>query len=631
VMRRSLETARKLRREIQQLPERDVRDIEAKERKLIEAERAIEIVKLGANLLVAIALADPRRRATLQDTLGLDYAVLVKAYEEAYYAPVTRQGRAPIQSAYTKLRADVDALLNGRRPFHWPLEFPEVFAAGPEEERGFSAIVSNPPFQGGGKITIALGTDYRDYLVEYLAQGKRGIVDLCGFFFLRASQLVHKCGMCGLLATNTIAQGDTREVGLDQIVGEGWTIPRAIPSRKWPGQANLEVAHVWLRHGSWYGTSILDDKLVQGITSFLTSSETVQGKPYVLFTNADQSFIGSYVLGMGFVLEPEEAKSLIEKDPRNHDVLFPYLNGEDLNSRPDQSPSRWVINFHDWSLEQAELYRDCMKIVREKVKPERDILGLKSNQTAKDRARRWWRYGRNAFALYSAISKVRRVLVCAQVSSCHAFIFFSPGIVFSNMTVVMTLEADSEFSIVQSSFHEMWVKAYSSSLETRQRYTPSDCFETFPFPANMQGLDDFGERYYQHRQAIMLARQEGLTKTYNRFHDQRETAEDIVQLRALHREMDEAVARAYGWDDLDLGHGFHETKQGLRYTISEEARREVLGRLLKLNHERYAEEVAQGLHEKGAKKAKGKRGGGKKGVDGGNSNRVSSGQGELAF
>lgn len=77
-----------------------------------------------------------------------------------------------------------------------------------------------------------------------------------------------------------------------------------------------------------------------------------------------------------------------------------------------------------------------------------------------------------------------------------------------------------------------------------------------------------------------------------------------MYLRELHREMDEAVAQAYGWDDLDLEHGFHETKQGLRFTISEAARREVLGRLLKLNHERYAEEVAQGLHEKGTKTRK---------------------------
>ena len=106
----------------------------------------------------------------------------------------------------------------------------------------------------------------------------------------------------------------------------------------------------------------------------------------------------------------------------------------------------------------------------------------------------------------------------------------------------------------------------------------------------------------------MLHRLEGLTKTYNRFHDPSETSADIAELRRLHVEMDQAVAAAYGWADLDLGHGFHTTKQGLRYTISEAARRTVLDRLLALNHERYAEEVRLGLHDKGAKKAaKGKR------------------------
>jgi hypothetical protein len=96
----------------------------------------------------------------------------------------------------------------------------------------------------------------------------------------------------------------------------------------------------------------------------------------------------------------------------------------------------------------------------------------------------------------------------------------------------------------------------------------------------------------------MLARQEGLTKIYNRFHNPDETAEDIQKLRNLHIKMDRAVAAAYDWTDLDLGHGFHETKQGMRFTISEPARREVLARLLKLNHKRYAEEVARGLHNK---------------------------------
>jgi hypothetical protein len=103
----------------------------------------------------------------------------------------------------------------------------------------------------------------------------------------------------------------------------------------------------------------------------------------------------------------------------------------------------------------------------------------------------------------------------------------------------------------------------------------------------------------------MLARQEGLTKTYNRFHDPDESAEEIATLRRLHTEMDAAVAAAYGWgDDLDLGRDFHDTKQGIRYTICEEARREVLDRLLALNHERHAAEVAAGLHDKGKKTAR---------------------------
>jgi hypothetical protein len=205
-----------------------------------------------------------------------------------------------------------------------------------------------------------------------------------------------------MLATNTIAQGDTREVGLDQLVKNGCTISRAVPSRKWPGTASLEVAHVWVRRGTWKGPYVLDDKPVTSITSFLTVPGTVTGNPYRLAANADKSFQGSIVLGMGFILEPEEAQRLIEKDSCNRDVLFPYLNGEDLNSRPDQSPSRWVINFFDWPLSRgaegtwatadkrqkedwlktgivpddypdpvAADYPDCLAIVEEKVKPER--------------------------------------------------------------------------------------------------------------------------------------------------------------------------------------------------------------------------------------------------------------------
>jgi hypothetical protein len=96
----------------------------------------------------------------------------------------------------------------------------------------------------------------------------------------------------------------------------------------------------------------------------------------------------------------------------------------------------------------------------------------------------------------------------------------------------------------------------------------------------------------------------GVTEIYNRFHDRDEQSKNITRLRALHLEMDQAVATGYGWGGLDLGHGFHDTKQGVRYTLSEAARRTVLDRLLALNHHRYAEEVADGLHDDGKAKKK---------------------------
>lgn len=163
---------------------------------------------------------------------------------------------------------------------------------------------------------------------------------------------------------------------------------------------------------------------------------------------------------------------------------------------------------------------------------------------------------------------------------------------------MVTTENDAVFPLLQSEIHWSWVRAYSSTLGgVTINYAPTDCLGTFPFPALLNSLEALGKRYHTHRQQIMLTRQEGLTKTYNRFHDPEEASDDIRNLRELHVEMDRAVADAYGWTELNLGHGFHETKQGVRYTISEAARREVLARLLTLNHERYAEEVEKGLHD----------------------------------
>lgn len=617
-IRKTLEFALERRRKIAARPVTSLEDVEEKERLLAEVEREMALVKLGADTLVASVLAaDPRERAYLHNNSLPNYinglttleALRTEGYREGHRAQTDAEIEADVQG----MRENLKRILGDRTPFHWPLEFPEVFVGAVREgwEPGFSAIIGNPPFMGGKKITGPLGSAYRAYLVEYLAYGRRGNADLSAYFFLRAGQLARQFGDVALLATNTIAQGDTREVGLEQLVERGFTIPRAVVSRPWPGGASLAVSQVWMRRGKWLGQYILDDVPVSGITAFLAERDEVSQKPVTLAANAGKSYQGTIVLGKGFLLSQERAEQLIASDGRYMEALSPYLSGEDLNSRPDQSPSRWVINFHDWPLDRARDYGELFQFVRDEVKPVRDA----SNKAVyRDK---WWLFAERQTALYSKIERLERVLVVPETTKYCAFSLCSTGIIFSHMTKVLTMGDFSEFALLSSSVHESWARQFSSTLETRLKYATTDCFENFPFPDDFSDLDDIGQRYHTHRQGIMLERQEGLTKTYNRFHDPHEAAQDIAELRELHLEMDQAVARAYGWDDLNLGHDFHQTKQGLRYAISEAARREVLGRLLRLNHERHAEEVAAGLVDENGKPLKrngkngnnGKRGG----------------------
>ncbi|GAK12348.1 hypothetical protein JCM19039_2116 [Geomicrobium sp. JCM 19039] len=164
--------------------------------------------------------------------------------------------------------------------------------------------------------------------------------------------------------------------------------------------------------------------------------------------------------------------------------------------------------------------------------------------------------------------------------------------VFSDALVVLDLPNWSSFAMLQCSFHELWVRRESSSMKKDIRYTPSDSFDTYPFlHTNSDKLEKLGEEYYKLRQKIMITRNEGLTKTYNHFHNSDEKSRDIQELRKLHESMDKGVTEVYGWKDINLNHDFYNTKHGIRYKISEEAQHEVLKRLLELNHELYEKEL----------------------------------------
>ncbi len=491
----------------------------------------------------------------------------------------------------------------GREPLHWALVFPEVFAPGCLNGAGFDAIIGNPPFLGGQKLTGSLGTAYREYLVEAIGHGVRGSADLIAYFLLRVHAMLNSGGQTGLIATNTLTQGDTREVGLDQIVASGTEIRQAVKSKPWPARgAVLEYAAVWTsRHPVDSAAERLADGMaVACITPALDPASRVSGNPDRLAANTDIAFQGSIVLGMGFTMEYNRAQELIANDSRNANVLFPYLNGQDLNSSPDCSASRWVINFHDWTEETASTYPDCYDQVRRLVLPER--LKVTFSKSARER---WWLYERRRPELYKAIAQLDRVIVMTRVSKVVMPMLVPVGPVFTLDLGVFASSDPALLALLSSASHYWWAISRSSSMRTDLRYALSDVFETLPLPHLRPEVRDVGNQLDTYRRNLMKTRNAGLTKMYNLVHDRSCTDADIAELREIHRAIDEAVVRAYGWDDLLAGgleHGFHETRQGFRYTIGAAVRQEILDRLLELNHERYAAEVKAGLHDKRGRK-----------------------------
>ncbi len=579
-LQKQLETAREKRRKLEGFTVRDVRDAQQKAELLKEAEAAMERVKVGCDLLAGTRLLGLKGKEVEDMQINLLFPYM--AGEEAK----NKEARLTL------------ALVRQMHAFHWEFEFPEVFQKG-----GFSALVGNPPFLGGTRISTTYGNGYLGFLQQAFPTFQSR-ADLCALFYIRAYKLLSKKGNFSLIATNTIAQGDTRETGLDFITGQlGGFIYWAVVSLDWPGKAGVTVSIIGItKDGNQKMEKVLNGSKVEEISSFLEDIKQTQ-KPNQLTNKSFAAYTGSKLDGVGFILEKSEALSLI-RVRKNTDVIFPYLNGDDTNSQPDQKASRYVINFFDWPEAKAREYNECFNLIQEKVYPQRQ-----KHSEAKVR-QNYWLYQRSRSEMYEAIKHLNRVLVLSAVSKWLGLVFVEKGQVLNVNLCVFTTDRWDYYSILQSNIHELWARQFSSTLETRLSYSISDAFETFPFflfplPS---ALESIGEKYHEYRRQIMLSRQEGLTTTYNNFHNQKEKTVEIARLRELHVEMDNAVAATYGWQDLDLGHGFHETSQGLRYTISEPARREVLRRLLELNHERYEEEVKVGLHEK-----KGKVGDGKKG------------------
>jgi uncharacterized protein (DUF433 family) len=546
------------------------------------------------------------------------------------------------KSIPSNIEAKIIALTAEKRFFHWFLEFPDIFQKG-----GFDCILGNPPYLGGSKISTNYGSELPNYLVTAYPES-RGIADLVSYFFKRDYQLLKVSGFFSLITTDSISQGVTRESTLDYLLKQG-SFNYAIKSMRWPGDAAVNIAFVSFYKGNWTKKRYIKDRQVNFINSLLDEDE-INNKNFTLFKNKDKAYTGSKVYGEGFVLNPIEVNKILAINPNNSKVIKPYISGDDIVNNYKITSERFVINFSDWplsgkSFDCAEYYPECLSIIEERVKPER--AKLKDGNPAKEK---WWQYERIRKELYDSIADKSRTIVFAQTAKYIAPSFIGTENIFSVKVIVVNSSSFYDWAICQSSFHNEWAWKFGTTMgSSTLQYSTSGCFENFPWPhlisdMSLGLIEQLGEQYHDYRQQLMLQMQLGLTKIYNLFHCStlrivsteegslqdnafekaigkeaaqlrkhlaktpgsisfNEAVTGIETLRSLHVQMDQAVLEAYGWQDLQLRHDFNDVdylpeNDRIRYTIHPEARKEVLKRLLELNHQIHEEEVKVGLWDK---------------------------------
>jgi len=542
------------------------------------------------------------------------------------------------QEAYAD-RIDAVKIVAERKSFaHWFIEFWDIVDAG-----GFDLILGNPPYLGGQALSGHYGHNFCEWVKwEY---APTGLSDLVVFFLRRIYDIIRPGGFAAIITTNSIKDGDNRRDGLDQLIAKGAEINMAVRGAKWPGQAKVIVSLLALHKGEWTGPRSLDDREVSTINSFFEDTAAT-GEPIQLAENKDRIFQGVIFLGDGFLLNSTEAEELLNVDQRCREVIFPIINGQELNNNPDQRTGRRIINFFDWPQAKAAEYASAFERVRNLVKPVRE----KDNRALY--RERWWQYGEPRRKLTARLLELERCFGTARVTKYLNLSACSSDLVFSNNVYVLTDDRWNRYAVMQSTVHELWARRYSMSLKQDLQYSPTDCFLTFPFPAairpgrkhaddpTLQALDAIGEQYHEYRRGLMQDLWLGLTDLYNLFHapdlearlaklyakrgksadwltkenvppelhtvvglrDEYQAREAIEELRRLHIRLDEAVLAAYGWHQsgpdgpaIALHHGFYEQdflpeNDRIRLTVHPTARRELLTRLLKLNHTRAAEE-----------------------------------------
>ncbi|MBB5864993.1 type IIL restriction-modification enzyme MmeI [Xanthomonas sp. 3058] len=582
-----------LRQRLREMPIRDIHDVEVMAHLDADARRRLEVPESIADAFIGEVFALGGNGAGLENALT---SLTVQAGQaiDGDRDMLALMRRGSVAALSTDLPADKPA----RRPFHWPLVFPEVFG---RDRGGFDGIVGNPPFLGGRRMRAALGQSYVEYLTNIVTTDGSANANLCAFFFIRVSQIFRRNGTWGLIATSAVKEGDSRRTGFNRVIHSGCQIYKAIPLLEWPGAAAVTISLAWIFSGTWKGEVWLGNSLVQSIGASLTADAPASAEPFALAKNKGRAFQGSNILGAGFVLESHEASELIEGSSKSQEIIRKFLRGEDFVDSPTQEAKKFIIDFGGMPLSRenfsesfdgkvAEDYEQCLRRIAERVRPERE------KQKRRPYRERWWQYAERCTSLYTAISGLSRVIFQPSPSKHLAFCFVDADQVFSGPHTVVASESYRELGVLISSIHAEWCWAYCSTMPSgSRRYNPSD-YLTFPHPRSVGGIERAAEVFDSKRRAAMRTHAYGIGALMDRVHDRANSDVDILDLRAALKDVDSQVLLAYGWNDLSVEYEFREIGRGRRLGLETGLAREVLRRLLELNHQNYEEQVAEGLH-----------------------------------
>jgi type II restriction/modification system DNA methylase subunit YeeA len=431
-------------------------------------------------------------------------------------------------------------------------------------------IVGNPPFLGNYKMRQELSDEYVERLYRLYKERVPNKADLVCYWFEKARAQIEEgqTKRAGLIATNSIRGGANRKV-LERIKDTG-DIFMAWSDESWilDGAA---VRVSMLGFDDKHQTNrLLDGKTVSTINPDLTSATNVTIAKR-LTQNQGMCFEGIKPAG-AFTIAGNLAKSWLElPNPgtnKNSEVLKPYMNGIDITRKPSNT---WLIDFNQMSENQASEYIIPFQHVIENVKPERE-----SNRDERSK-KLWWQHQRTRSEMREAINNLPRFICTPRVSKHRIFVWLPKGTLPDSATNAIARDDNFTFGVLQSKLHEVWALRQGTSLGVGNdpRYTPSTCFETFPFPNPSETQKTEIEKWAKYlddvRRGLLAADSKAtLTGIYNKLVElrkSRDTASPVYPLLIAHEKLDAAVAAAYGW----------------AWPLSEE---QILERLLGLNLER---------------------------------------------